>query len=595
MGVALNPLALAALVLALLAAAALIPLGLALMRTRRALAHAEAEARQAQQRQADEVAERSKAEQRLLRHERDLRAMFDGFPGFLAVTDAELRYDYVNDHAVRWIGKPREEVIGHSIRENLSETRVGEIIEFMSTAQTGVPMTVESHYAATPTREATWLQVTQVMGAPDAAGRRSCHVFAIDVTRRKLAEAGAIAARDEAERANRAKSAFLASMSHELRTPLNAILGFGQLLAADAGPAAQAIHRAHASEIIRASRHLLVLINDVLDLAMVERGKLNVSLEPVAVHEMIEECVGLLQPLARKDGILLTAGTTARAVHVRADRTRLRQVILNLGANAIKYNRAAGTVRIIGVESGGQVRIDVIDSGQGLTEQQQARLFQAFERLDADSTAIEGAGLGLALSRAFMHAMQGRISVSSTPGRGSTFSLSLPAAAPAAGVAERFATQPPAAPPEASPAALPGKVLYIEDNRINTVIMECMVERMAAEAGPIELLTAPTALIGLEMAAEEQPDLILLDLHLPEMDGFEVLRRLRAHEDCSGIPVIAFSANSMPAHIERAMAAGFDHYLSKPVDMHELKATLQQFGARTARAPGRTAQGLAPH
>ncbi|WP_326538439.1 hybrid sensor histidine kinase/response regulator [Pseudorhodoferax sp.] len=568
------------LVALVIAGVVILALSVAQWFSRRALRQATAALHAAQRQLADEASTRLGAEQRLHAHNRDMRAMIDGFPGFLAVTDAQLTYTYANDYGLRWIGKARQDVIGHSIRENLSETRVAEIIEFMTTARTGEPMTVESYYPEIPRRAAAWLQVTQVMGQPDADGKRSCFVFAIDITRRKSAEAAALAAKDAAEQASRAKSAFLANMSHELRTPLNAIMGFGQLLAADHGRDLRDQHRAHAGEIVRASRHLLGLINEVLDLAMIERGRLQVSLEAVHAGDMIQECVSLLQPLAHKDGISLASDGAPPAAHVLADRTRLRQVILNLGANAIKYNRSAGTVRLIGREADGQIRIDVIDSGPGMSEEQQARLFQSFERLDAGRTAIEGAGLGLALSRAFMLAMGGHIGVSSTPGRGSTFSITLPATPAPASYVEPLAAPLPDTAPVVDEKPLPEKVLYIEDNRINTVIMEVMVARICEEAGPVQLLTAPTALIGLEMAAEERPDLILLDLHLPEMTGFEVLERLRQQEALRTTPVIAFSANSMPAYIERAMAAGFDHYLSKPVDMGELKRTLQRFGTR---------------
>jgi signal transduction histidine kinase len=242
-----------------------------------------------------------------------------------------------------------------------------------------------------------------------------------DISARRETETALIHARDEAERANRAKSEFLSRMSHELRTPLNAILGFGQLLALEIKAGVQSDN---VQEILLAGRHLLELINEVLDLARIEAGKFTVSLEPVSLAAIVQECLNLAQPLAEARGIRLILSDTCGG-NVQADRTRLKQVLLNLLSNAVKYNREQGTVSIGCVADGDAIQVRISDTGAGLDRAQQSRLFVAFERLEADKSAIDGTGIGLALSKRLMHLMQGEIGVESTPGMGSTFWIRL--------------------------------------------------------------------------------------------------------------------------------------------------------------------------
>jgi signal transduction histidine kinase len=246
-------------------------------------------------------------------------------------------------------------------------------------------------------------------------------VTVIDISARRETETALIHARDEAERANRAKSEFLSRMSHELRTPLNAILGFGQLLALEIKAGVQSDN---VQEILLAGRHLLELINEVLDLARIEAGKFTVSLEPVSLAAIVQECLNLAQPLAEARGIRLILSDTCGG-NVQADRTRLKQVLLNLLSNAVKYNREQGTVSIGCVADGDAIQVRISDTGAGLDRAQQSRLFVAFERLEADKSAIDGTGIGLALSKRLMHLMQGEIGVESTPGMGSTFWIRL--------------------------------------------------------------------------------------------------------------------------------------------------------------------------
>lgn len=365
------------------------------------------------------------------------------------------------------------------------------------------------------------------------------------------------AALAQAERASAAKSEFLASMSHELRTPLNSILGFSQLLMnGRTFEPLSAKQTGAVQQIEQAGRHLLLLIDDILDLSRIEAGRLPLSLEPIEAAALIEEAASMLQPTAIAANVTVHTDAAFRGVFVRADRRRLLQVLINLLSNGIKYNHQGGSVSVSCREVDGEARISVSDTGVGIPTQHLSEVFEPFNRLGQERSAIAGNGVGLALCRRLIEAMRGVIRVDSVEGKGSTFTVTLPLAAEA----ERAST---ALPPRAT-------VLYVEDNPANVLLMRHIMKDMA----DIELVVATGAREGIELARGLRPNLILLDINLPDMDGFDVLKVLRNDEQTAEIPVFAVTANALPKDLERGVAAGFDHYLAKPLNIPQFMAAV---------------------
>ena len=380
-----------------------------------------------------------------------------------------------------------------------------------------------------------------------------------------------------AERESQAKSQFLARMSHELRTPLNAVLGFTQLLQLEARepPASDRLDKL--SHIRAAGEHLLALINDALDLSSLEAGTLRLDPRPVPLTLAVARALPLVQEQAAARQITIRTGRLDGAA--RADLTRLHQVLLNLLSNAVKYNRVGGEVVVESTLTAEHVKLRVRDTGRGMDAEQLAQLFEPFNRLGVDHEGIEGSGIGMTIARALVEGMGGRIGVTSEAGRGTEFEVVLPRADAAPQASDPRA---PEALADAAPAAPlrvgPGQVLYIEDNAVNVLL----VEQLMAKLPGLRLVSAPTGAAGVARARGLRPDLILVDMQLPDFDGFEVLRQLRSHAETAGIACVALSANAMPEDIALALAGGFDDYWTKPIRFNEfLTAMVQRFPARS--------------
>jgi PAS domain S-box-containing protein len=517
-----------------------------------------------------DVSEQEAAARRLAASEQELRAVLESSPGYIHAIDEESRYVYMNQRLADVLGLDPRDVVGRHVRDVLGEERLRRNEAEIERARSGERVVAQRRFLVGAAREPLDIELIQVAGPRQADGRQTFYGFGTDVTARKRAEAALIAARDEAEHANRAKTQFLANMSHELRTPLNAVLGFAQLLLTAQEPPLADAQGQQVREILRGGRHLLNLINDILDLSRIEAGELIVELGPVDIAECLGACVTLLQPLAHQHDVAVHVAP-AGGLLAQADRTRLGQVLLNLLSNAIKYNRSGGTVWLEARSDGDAVRVAVRDTGRGLSAQQAGRLFQPFERLAAGATAIDGVGIGLAVSRRLMHAMGGDIGVDSQPGQGSTFWIRLPRAVAAARHDEGLPARPQPDDAGEAPGTDAAAVLCIEDNPVNLLLMQAMLEHVPG----VRAVSAATAREGLQMARENPPALVLTDIVMPQMDGFELLRQLRADPATRAIPVIAVSASAMPADVQAGMAAGFDGYLTKPLDLQRLCATVQ--------------------
>jgi PAS domain S-box-containing protein len=424
--------------------------------------------------------------------------------------------------------------------------------------------------------------------------RRLQGVFAAarDVTERKrldqaLQETNSelVRAKSAAEKANLAKSDFLSSMSHELRSPLNAILGFAQLMESDAPPPVPA-QAARIGQILQAGWHLLNLINEILDLAVVESGKVSLSREPVALAEVMDECQTMMEPQAQQRSISMIFPEFAQPVYVWADRTRLKQITINLLSNAIKYNREQGNVTVECQETpAGRIRIKVQDTGMGLSPEKLAQLFQPFNRLGQEAHGVVGTGIGLVVTKQLVELMDGTMGVESTVGQGSVFWVELGSSAAPALIE---VTAEPAVNVQVRRSATPRMrtLLYIEDNPAN---ME-LVEQLIARRPELRLLKAVTGTLGIELARSALPDVILMDINLPGLSGTAALKILREDPATAHIPVVALSANAMPRDIESGLEAGFFYYLTKPIKVKEfmdtLDVALELAGMRSAKISG---------
>ncbi|MGE5184399.1 MAG: PAS domain S-box protein [Acidobacteriota bacterium] len=377
-------------------------------------------------------------------------------------------------------------------------------------------------------------------------------------------------ARELAEAASAAKSEFLSSMSHELRTPLNAILGFAQLLERDRRQPLSDRQAERLQHVLRGGEHLLRLIDDVLDLSRIEAGRITMSPEPVDAREVLDEVIATLEPMATRAGITIMAPPASQLPRVLADRTRLAQILMNFGSNAIKYGKVGGHVWFTIAARDGHVRIVVKDDGIGIPEDKHDKVFEPFQRAGQETGPIEGTGIGLTITRRLAEMMRGRVGFSSEVGKGSEFWLDIPQQARASAElpAQRSA-------PIASPLATGStrhKVVYVEDNPSNIAFMQDLMEELPS----VELITAPTAEIGLEVIRAHKPDVVIMDINLPGMSGFEAVQKLREWPETKSIPVIGLSAAALLKDTKRAKEAGFHRYLTKPVKVDELTRVLEE-------------------
>jgi len=386
-----------------------------------------------------------------------------------------------------------------------------------------------------------------------------------------------------AEKANLAKSDFLSSMSHELRTPLSAILGFAQLMESGS-PSPTTSQKRSIEQILKAGWYLLELINEILDLALIESGKLPLSLEPVSLTEVLHECQAMIEPQAQKRDIRMTFPQFECLYFVKADRTRVKQVLINLLSNAVKYNKVGGTVVVdCTASTPGRIRICVKDTGEGLTPDKLTQLFQPFNRLGKEAGIEEGTGIGLMVSKRLVELMKGEIGVESTVGKGSVFWIELNLTAepgPAAAVAKTKSV----AQAQGQADAQLHTLLYVEDNPANLMLVEDLIARRP----DIRLLSAADGDRGIELARASRPDVILMDINLPGISGIQALKILRADPATAHIPVVALSANAIPRDIVKGLEAGFFRYLTKPIKVNEfmdaLDVALKFAKTRSARA-----------
>lgn len=519
-------------------------------------------------------AEQKKLDQRLRDQQFYTRSLIESNIDALITTDPSGMISDVNKQMEALTGCTRDELIGApfknyftdperaeaGIKRVLAENRVTNY-ELTAHARDGKE-TVVSYNATTFHDRDRKLQ--GVFAAARDITERKLLDQALNETNIKLESAKSIA-----EKANLAKSDFLSSMSHELRSPLNAILGFAQLIESGSPPLTPR-QKSNIDQILLAGWYLLDLINEILDLALIESGKLLLSLEPMSFNEVMSDCQAMIEPQAQKSGIHLTFPQFDSPYFVKADRTRVKQILINLLSNSIKYNRAGGTVVVsYSTSTAERIRISITDTGEGLSVENLAQLFQPFNRLGREAGTEEGTGIGLVVSKRLVELMGGAIGAESTVGKGSVFWIELILTdAPQITLDD---DQSLAIVPANISAEMPLRtLLYVEDNPANLLLVESLLERRP----DIHLLSAQDGLRGIEVARASLPDVILMDINLPGISGIHALEILRKDLTTAHIPVIALSANAMPRDIVRGLEVGFFRYLTKPIKLNEFLDTL---------------------
>ncbi len=510
-----------------------------------------------------DITERKHAESALRENEERFRAVAETALDAIVSADGRGSIIYFNPGAERAFGYSAREAVGQPITILMPERFIKAHQQgFARFLQTGEPRVIGKTVELIGKKKDGSEFPVDVSLASWTAGKDTFFTAILrDVTEHTQAK-------EAAEQASRAKSEFLSRMSHELRTPLNAILGFAQLLEMDSLGHEQ---RESVQHILKGGQHLLDLINEVLDVARIETGRLVLSPEPVAVRDVVQESLELIAPLAAQRQVRITAPAQANPGHVMADRQRLKQVLLNLLSNAVKYNRQGGSVTLTCEETAqGRLRISVRDTGPGISPEKLSRLFIPFDRLGAERTGVDGTGIGLALSKGLVQLLGGEIGVESAANRGSTFWVEFPLVESPVERYERLREDIPA--PTAVGAGHARTVLYIEDNLVNLELLQ----RILAHRPGVKLLSAMQGRLGLDLAGQHHPDLILLDMHLPDITGDEILRRLHDTHETSRIPVVVISADATPGQGDRLLALGACAYMPKPLDVKKLGTLLDE-------------------
>jgi len=528
-----------------------------------------------------DVTDRKQAEDDLRELQWQLQGIMENSFTSIHVKDLEGHYLLVNQQQEKLLGHPASEILGRTAYDLLPPETAASLTEREREVIESGPSLTQEVTLPFPSGDRVVLSNKFPLRGRDGTVRYVGGI-ALDITDRKRMERALASATAAAEVANRAKSEFLSRMSHELRTPLNVVLGFAQVLQLNELRPEQDEAVTH---ILVAGRHLLDLIDEVLDISRIEAGRLALSIELLNAQEIVDDVVTLMQPLARDQGISVEVAATEGDCYVMADRQRLKQVLLNLLSNAIKYNRENGlvTVRCMRGDAG-YTRILVTDTGYGIASNQLVHLFQPFERLGAEATGVQGTGLGLALSNQLVAAMQGTIGMESVLDVGSTFWVQLPTPGET-----QLAGGGPA---EVTETALPvdertkvGTSLYtvllIEDTLSNLNLVERLLSRWPG----VTLIPAMQGRLGLELARQYHPDLVLLDLHLPDLSGERVLSELKADPATRDISVIVVSADATAGQVERLKAAGAIEYLTKPLDVRQFLSVVSDVLGRVQQDP----------
>jgi len=516
-------------------------------------------------------------DQRLRDQQFYTRSLIESNVDALMATDLRGVISDVNQQMESLTGCSRDQLIGQPFKDYFTEPERAEA----AISRVLVEGKVTNFELTARARDGTQTVVSYNATTFHDRDQRLQGVFAAarDVTERKRFEhalqetnAALEIAKAVAEQASLAKSDFLSSMSHELRSPLNAVLGFAQVLASE-DPSPTAEQKVSIDQILHAGWYLLRLINEILDLSMIESGKVTISQESMMLTDVMQDCEAMTAPQALRRGIRVSFPQLEDIGHVMADRTRLKQVMLNLLSNAIKYNRDGGAVMVECTPTDtGRLRISVRDTGAGLTPEQIGQLFQPFNRLGRESGSEEGTGIGLVVTKQLIELMGGSIGVDSAVGIGSVFWVELAVAqAPELVFGPAGDDAPDTEPkPRADPSSPLRSVLYVEDNPANMALVEKLISRR----GDLALLTAVDAHQGIRMARTHQPDLILMDINLPGLSGFGALAILKRDASTCHIPVMALSANAVPREVEKGLQAGFFRYLTKPINVIEFMDAL---------------------